>query len=326
MKRWMIAAGLLVSLAVQAEQSPYKAMVLKVQGKPTAHPMVNVNEPVITGQRWDQGWEIDLPPGSKLTVLLLEKGERLEIAGSGKVKVTAKGLDCGSCATTSLASTQHRLSLTGENHRQIGGITMRGASNTGSLVDNIEVAEQGKALLISCPASQGQPPELNYQYYYYFSQPNFNSTLQVVRQTDSSTLQTGSLKGIAQGSRWQWSLPIPQSEPRSTLGLRLSDAKGTEWLYTKAYVSTGEDQSSLASARSDLEGWATQEPESPEPWLVYATLLEEKGYLQEAQEKLARALQLQPKDPGLIQMQIRLLVDLGRYEQARELLKRQPPQ
>ena len=80
----------------------------------------------------------------------------------------------------------------------------------------------------------------------------------------------------------------------------------------------------LETARQDCLQWAEGEPKSYEPWLIYATLLEEKGRLEEASRILDKALQLEPAEPGLIQMKARLLMDLGRYGQAADLLKAHP--
>ncbi len=62
-----------------------------------------------------------------------------------------------------------------------------------------------------------------------------------------------------------------------------------------------------------------------QPWLLYAANLEEKGHLEEANSVVDKALLLLPGDEGLIRMKARLLMDLGRYRQASDLLKAYPP-
>ncbi len=73
------------------------------------------------------------------------------------------------------------------------------------------------------------------------------------------------------------------------------------------------------AAREQVRQWIEREPQSPEPWVYLASLLEEKGFLEEAVAGVNTALKLQPNDQGLIDMKARLLLDLGRYWQASQL-------
>ena len=328
MRKWLAVAALGLSWAGFAE-SPYKAMVLKVSGAPVGHPSEKQNERVVSGQKWAEPLVVDLPAGSIITVLVLSKGERLEITGPGKVKVDRSGLHLEGCSSRSLTSTQHKFAITGENHRQIGGFTVRGGApaSTSAQLDRIEVVGGGApALVVSKPAGEGSPPGLSFQFLDSYSGPDLNSEFTLVQtQGDRYTIKSEVVKGQKVDSRWEWKVRLPANQDSPLLGFSIAPLQGEgEWLYTKVYLATPQEELELETARKDCLQWAEGEPQSYEPWLIYATLLEEKGRLEEARRILDKALQLEPAEPGLIQMKARLLMDLGRYGQAADLLKAHP--
>jgi hypothetical protein len=303
-------------------------MVLKVSGSALAHPYPGLNEPVTAGQKWSDQAAIEVPAGSTITVLLLARGERQVIEGPGQVKVNATGLQLQGCTARSLASTPHKLAIRGENHRQIGGHTLRSnvLADRDCEIDRVEGTALG--VTVSRPAGSGAPPSLQFTFSSEYDGPNLDKSLsRVLLNSDRDPgMATVASQGQAVGSRWQWQVPYPKGvTPPATLGLTVRAAEGEpDWLYTKVYVPAAQELEALAEARKDYVDWAAAEPQSSEPWLVYATLLEEKGQLDEARQVLDKALQISPQDPGLAQMKARLLMDLGRYRQAAELLKKVP--
>ncbi|MBS2034504.1 hypothetical protein JST97_05940 [bacterium] len=313
--------GLLILSSLGWAQPARKlAMVLRVQGSAT-----NGSLPVVTGQLWAAGDSIQLAPESQVTVLLLNQGERQEISGQGSLDVAADGLKLhGGCRSRLLSSGQPRLALTGDNHRQIAGMVLRGAA---SVVENspfsrIEVLPQ--SIKLSRLAESGSPPPLRFVYLSRYSNPILGFDLQSVKMPTparpSDALFSPEIKATRQGELWVWESPWPLEGP-NVQALEVVEP-GTErrQLYTRIYRCSPQEQSELAAARARVTEWARQDPESIEPSVYLANLLEDKGQLEAALEALKPALALQLEDEGLVQMHARLLIDLGRYQDAAEVL------
>jgi len=320
MRRAVVALLMLAGLG-WAQPAKKFAMVLKVQGTVT-----NRSVPVLTGELWAPGDSIEMAPGSQVTVLLLNKGERQEISGKGSLEVASEGLKLhGGCAARVLSSTQLKMTLNGENHRQLGGMVLREKTSVveNSPLDQIEIEPGG--VKISRPAEAGSPPPLKFSYLSRYENPILKLDLKSVKipplakPTDS--LFTAEVKGQKQGNRWVWEAPWPSQGPPARALEVIETATQTRQLYTRIYQSNSQEQSELSDARKQVADWAQQEPATIGPWVYLANLLEEKGELEAALEALKPALTLQPKDEGLVQMHARLLIDLGRYADAAEVLK-----
>ena len=332
-----LAVGALLALlgSPLVGADPKVVMVLKVSG-----PVKMQNDksftPVITGQMWSEGSQIVIPKGSKVTVLLLNKGQRLEIEGAGSLKVSQTGLALNGCKSHPLESTGHTLALTGDNHRQIGGATVRGSrtQDISAILDGVEIVGGDEAgVKVSRPASDGPPPRLEFSYLSYFAQPGLSADLNHV-QLDTFTLDSGTVwastaEGRLVGKRWEWLVPWPAEPAPQNYALRLinpsdkSDKR--QVLYTRVRSTTAAEEAELNQARQEATEWAQREPRSIEPWVLYANLLEEKGRLQEALVAVNKGLAIQPRESGMVQMKARLLMDLGRYSQASSLLKASRP-
>ncbi|MFN8612768.1 MAG: tetratricopeptide repeat protein [Vulcanimicrobiota bacterium] len=323
MKR-VIAAVLMAGLA-WAQPGQKVAMVLKVEGK-----VLNQQGAVVTGQLWAPGDKIQLTQGSRVTVLMLNKGQRQEIGGLGSVEVAAGGLKLqGRCTARDLASTQLRLALTGDNHRQIGGMVLRGASKklANSVFDQIEVDAHG--LKISRPAQEGAPPKLQFCFLDQYYIPALNKDLKSMEMPPMENLPQPAfapqISGKAEGQRWTWEVPWPLEDPSRSYGLKVIPVENPTpkdpLLYTRVYHSSDQEQKDLAAAREQVKVWKKKEPGSQGPSVYLANLLDEKGQLQAALEALKPALSQNPHDSGLLQMRARLLMDLGRYAQAAQALK-----
>lgn len=345
MKKWLVGAGLAL-FCLNASAGPVrKAMVLSVSGPVVAHPSKSSDEKVITGQMWSEGCQVDLPAGSSVTVLLLTKGERLQVDGGGKFLVAADGLVLQGCKSTLLSSNQHKLALTGENHRQIGGMTVRSQKPSLDVwIDSVAVAPEG--ITVSMPAGSGQPPPLTFDFYYNFSPPNLSEDLQRVHGPEKGMNYAHPvIQGKTDGSRWTWTAPwnsVEDFPPVSGLSLVAADenklpldkrpdlremkAKDLglkiDVLYTRINRLTPDDWREIGEAKVAAENWAQTEPGSIQPWVVYANLLDEKGCLEEANQVLDKALAIEPNDEGLRQMKSRILMDLGRYGQAATILRK----
>jgi hypothetical protein len=334
MKRLSIAAGLALLLhQAGVAQTPGKvAMVLKISG-PVTQELAGIVDPVSTGQMWSQGSTIRVPAGSRLTVLLLQRGERLEIEGGGELKVNADGIKISGCKSRTLPSSQHKLALSGDNHRPIGGSTLRGdkLKDVSTSIDQVEVVGGDEpGIRLSQPALAGSPPKLKFTYFRYFSpislSPQFEIVQQAFQDTSGESVWSTSLTAQQKGQRWQWLLPWPIEPAPQTYGLLVVNPTGsdkTPQLYTRVYHATAQEEAELTQIGKDVEAWVQREPNNSEPWVFYANLLEEKGHLQEALEAVDRALALQPRDAGLTQMKARVLLDLGRYQRAVQLLRQQ---
>lgn len=304
----------LVGLAL-AEPMPKKiAMVLKAEG----------NSSALTGQMWAAGDRVNLPAGAKVTVLLLNKGERIEITGAGTVVVARGGLNLLEGARSKkLSTTQVSLALTGENHRQVGGMTVRNdklpppAPKYNLELDRVEVSEAG--VLVSRPAGSGAPPRLRFLYLDPEGMPNLTADFNALARSPvpEKSVFTTQVAGRAEGNRWFWQAPWPLEESPRSYSLRVFPVpSGPLQLWTRLYHPSVGETKALAAARQQVKKWVQREPASAEPWVYLANLLEEKGQLEEALKALDSALALQPGDKGLLEMKARLLMDLGRYLQA----------
>ena len=310
---------LVVSLG-WAQPAKKVAMVLKVRGSVT-----NQSVPVITGQFWAAGDSIELGQGSQVTVLLLNQGERQEISGKGSLEVAPDGLSLhGGCAAKVFASSQLKLALNGENHRQIAGMVLRSSAEAAqnSPLDQIEIEPGG--LKISSPAGAGNPPRLKFFFLKKYENPILNSDLQRVRMPamarPADTVSAPEVKGQKQGNRWVWEAAWPSEGPAPALEV-FDPASQKRQLYTRIHQTTALQRSQLTAVRKEVAKWAQQEPGTIGPSVYLANLLEEMGQLEAALEALKPALALQPKDQGLVQMRARLLLDLGRYGAAAAALK-----
>ncbi|MBT9585130.1 tetratricopeptide repeat protein [bacterium] len=328
-----LAVGALLALlgSPLVGADPKVVMVLKVSG-PVKMQNSKSFTPVMTGQMWSEGSKIVVPKGSKVTVLLLNKGQRLEIEGAGTLKVSQTGLAVEGCKSRPLESTGHTLALTGDNHRQIGGATVRGSKPTeiSAMLDGVEIVGGDEpGVKVSRPATAAPPPTLEFSYLNDYAQPGLSADLEHV-QLDTFMLDAGMVwkstaEGRLVGKRWEWLVPWPAEPAPQNYALRMTNpadkSDKRQVLYTRVRSTTAAEEAELNQAQREAAEWAQREPRSIEPWVLYANLLEEKGRLQEALEALDRGLAIQPRESGLIQMKARLLMDLGRYNQASSLLK-----
>lgn len=302
----------LLLLGVALSETPSKkiAMVLNVQGK----------SDILTGQLWSVNERIKVPAGIKVTVLLLNKGQRLELTGKGEVKVSADGLKLEGVQSTPLASSQTRLALNGENQRQIGGMVTRDQDNLtvwNSLLDRVEISPQEVSL--SRPAGRGTPPSLQFYYLLPEDMPTLGEDFKELANSGPPANSEFSTKvpGRRVGSRWQWQAPWPLEQAPKSYSLRVFELPSQKLrLWTRVYRAAEPELKELAAAREQVRQWSAREPGSPEPWIYLATLLEFKGRLDEALVALQSAHKMRPADPGLKTMKVRLLLDLGRYQQA----------
>ncbi len=305
--------ALLLAGVALAQPAPKKvAMVLKAEGSPE----------VLTGQMWSDGQSIDLPAGSRVTVLLLNKGERLELSGKGKVQVSTRGLSLKGVQSKSLASTQVRLALNGENQRQIGGMTLRRVASKpwDSSLDRVEVTPEG--LTLSRPDGKGAPPPLKFVYLDQETMPTLLSNFETVAESGrpAKSVFATQVSGHEVGGRWQWQAPWPLEDTPKAYSLRVFDPSSQKLsLWTRLYHASAQEETELAAARKQVAQWSQLEPKSPQPWVYLANLLEEKGFLEEALAATDSALSLRPGDPGVLNTKARLLLDLGRYSQASQL-------
>ena len=319
MRRTLVAIIMLAGLG-WAQPAKKVAMVLKVAGTVT-----HQSDPVVTGQLWAPGDSIKMAPGSQVTVLMLNKGERQEISGKGSLEVASEGLKLNGCTARTLSSTQLRLGLNGENHRQIGGLVLRDSASAviNSVLDQIEIASSG--LKISRPAEAGNPPGLQFRYFKLYENPIINPELTSVKVPPIGDpkvcIYAPEVRAQRQGDRWVWDVPWPLEGPPVHALEVLDTAANERRLYTRVYHANAKEQSELSAARKKVADWAKQEPGTIGPAVYMANLLEEKGQLEGALEALKPALALQPKDTGLVQMRARLLIDLGRYADAAAALK-----
>ncbi|MFN8610823.1 MAG: hypothetical protein U0931_24995 [Vulcanimicrobiota bacterium] len=319
MKR--IAAGVLLLAGLSWATPPRKlAMVLTVRGNVT-----NRSVPVLTGQLWSQGDSISLGPGSQVTVLLLNRGERQEISGKGALEVAEQGLTLrGACSARVLPSTQLKVSLNGENQRQCAGMVLRGAVPIANSAFD-RVLSEPEGLKLARAAAAGNPPRLTFKFLKQYDNPTLSLNLKSVKLPPPAkaedTLFATEIEGQAQGDRWVWEVAWPPSGPSARALEVLETSTQTRQLYTRIYQCSPEERLELAAAREQVSQWAQKEPGTIGPYVYLACLLEEKGDLESALEALQPGLAGQPKDEGLVQMRARLLTDLGRYGDAARALK-----
>lgn len=327
MKRTLVGLFILAGLG-WAQPAKKVAMVLQVEGKVASN-----SAPVMTGQLWSSGDRIELGAGSRVTVLMLNQGERQEITGQGSLEVLPTALKlAGKCASKVLSSTQLRLALNGDNHRQIGGMVFRDsvAEVKNSVLDRVEIAPEG--VQVSCPAGAGDPPQLKFYFLDHYAGPMFNANLQGLKLFEKTeplgAAFSTQVSAQKQADRWVWQVPWPLEDVPKSYALEAFPTQEPKelQLYTRVYHSSPQDLSELTSARQKVAAWASREPSSPGPSLYLASLLEEKGELQNALEALQPALALKPRDPGLAQMKARILLDLGHYADAAQTLKAVQPE
>lgn len=314
-----LVALVLAGVALAAPTPKKVAMVLKAEGLSN----------VLTGQMWSAGEIVELPQGSKVTVLLLNKGERLLLSGQGRVEVSSGGLTVKGAQSKKLSGTQMKLALTGENQRQIGGMTLRDQPppppppKYNSVLDEVEISEAGVG--VSRPAGTGEPPRLQFVYLDAQAMPGLSTDFEAIKKLEvpEKSVFTTQVAGRKRGQRWVWQAPWPLEDPPRSYSLRVFPvASGPMQLWTRLYHPGPEEIKQLAAAREQVKQWSGREPGSPEPWVYLANVLEEKGRLEEALEALKPALALRPKDKGLLEMKARLLMDLGRYLKAYQALPR----
>lgn len=324
MRKRLAALGLFFVLAAASEgQSAHRAMVLAVQGK-----VHSGNAQVLTGQLLDDPSQLSLPKDSWLTLLLLNKGQRLTIRGKGRLEVSAKGVEVRDGATLQVVdSNQQKLTLNGENHRNIGGAVTRDLEIGRTLlaataIDKVEVRE-GEGLVISQPAGSGAPPSLAFHYTIGYKLPELTEAGKAVCLLPSAEQRIWSpvIAGQRVGSRWQWKVAFPEEDYKS-MGLVVAP-EGEDrqpLLYTWVYQASPKEKDELRAMARNTRDWSQREPRSIEPLVLYASLLEDRGYLEQANQQLDRALVVKSAEPGLLQMKARVLTQLGRYAQAGKLL------
>lgn len=322
MKKPLVWLGLVLAMVGPlTAQSPRRAMVLKVDGPVLAGP-----QKVLTGQFLDLGSSLQLAAGSSLTLLMLNKGQRLEIKGQGSLQLNASGLELKGCSSRVLDSNQQKLSLTGENHRAIGGAVLRGPvpmTLTTTPFDKIEVLDGAKpAMLVSRPAGEGSPPSLRFGYTSPYTRPSLsNDGTATVGRPNSVEIEAASVPGEVAAGRWQWRIPWPASDQKSlSLTLKSLD-KDESLLYTFVYLTSPQEEKELHGMARAAQQWSVREPKNIQPFVLYASLLAERGRLEEARQQLDKALAIANKEAGLLQMKSNVLTELGRYSQAGALLK-----
>jgi len=306
-----------------------KAMVLRADGPQASLTQEGKKSPVVRGQMWNAGDRISLPAKSTLTIMLLSKGKRLQVEGPANVTLQNDGLDVKDGGKVrELKSVEHKLSLSGENHRQFGGMTVRNAQEVKAdpyrlRLDRVEFSSGAAPLVVvSSPPDSGRPPTLMFQFYDSFSRPNISADGRLAIQNfGDQAYAAREVAPVVKDGRWEYRVEVPGEEAARTLGLRVFNLENKELLYTRLYAPAQEDLDILEAARRNTEQWVELEPSSSDPWLVYACILEEKGQLTQALEALESALKYAPKDPGLLRLKTTLYLDLGRYSEALDLFK-----
>jgi len=322
MKKRFVWLGLALALIGSAQaESARRAMVLKVDG-----PVSAGNGKVLTGQFLDAGSSLQLPAGSSLTLLMLNKGQRLEIKGKGSLQLTASGVDLKGCSSRVLDSNQQKLSLTGENHRAIGGAVLRVPPIkllTSTPFDKIEVLDGTRpAMLLSRPAGEGVPPTLRFDYSTAYTRPRLvaNGKVELLRG-QSVQIESAQVSGEMSAGRWNWRIPWPATDQKS-LSLTVNPLDQDEpVLYTFVYLTSPQEEKELRSVARETQQWSAREPQSIQPFVLYASLLAERGRLEEARQQLDKALAISKNEPGLLEMKAHVLTELGRYQQAGALRK-----
>ncbi len=322
MLKRLVSLGLSLTLAGVLGATPVRrAMVLSVQGEVSSS-----NQPVLAGQLLDDSNLLVLKKDSKVTLLLLNKGQRLAVTGQGKLEVGSDGVRASDGArVTVVDSNQQKLALNGENHRTLGGITMRAVELASQdLVstpfDRVEVRE-GQGLVVSRPAGSGVPPSLDFSYAIPYRMPRLAADGKAVATLPSSDqkIWSATIAGQQVGSRWQWEIDWPKENQYKSMGLLVTEADERPLLYTWVYQTSPQDEAELRSLARGLEDWKVREPESLEPFVLYSTLLEDRGCLEQANQQLDRALTLKKSEPGLLDMKVRILTELGRYSEASQV-------
>lgn len=327
----LIALSLACSGALWA-RAPRQAMVLKVQGKHVFHSKEIYSEQASTGQMWTAGDELELKEGASIVLLELSKGRQLEITGPGTVRVTPGGLEVTRASTRELSKVAHKLTLTGENHRQIGGKTVRNAAQgvTSELRLSYDMLRvDGGQLELRVPRPFPRE-ELRFEFYEGY-QPwtllDDGTVLKPDQEFAPRPVEEVLARGSAASGELVWKVPLPKASSGKPWGLMVRDRSDDEspvLLYTRVAALSTSESKEIGQLKQETQAWAAREPQNAAPWLVYATFLEEKSQLREAAAAADRALKLRPKDRGLLQLKARLLADMGDYQGASRVLGSQP--
>lgn len=319
MKRFGISAmSMLLFTGLAWTQPASKAMVLESTGSAQLK-SGRIQEKVLSGQIWREGDTVVVEPGTRLTVLVLGKGERLTIAGPARVVIGARGVTVNGGLVKGKTVVQHKLALTGENHRQIGGNSLRSVQSADQLsakLDTVHISMDVRPVVtVSRKTSETPGKSVVFTLESEFVKPDLSVDLKsVVRGEARTTFASVPADAVIRDGLATYRATMPASDPGSMVALRVRDEQsGEELLYTRLYYPLPGDSKALAVARRDAEQWAKKEPNSPAPWLVLAQVLEEKGQLDQARDAVSKALVLRPADEGLLQMKARLEMDLGDY-------------
>ena len=268
--------------------------------------------------------EIEVPAQCSLTLLVLGKGSRVKISGPCKAKLHGQQIEAdGKGHVQDVAGTPHRLRLNGENHRQVGGQVLRIPleSKNANCAWHLGVTPfPGATLRIAGPATPSKPA-LKLSVYGEYTKPNVDFVLDAgFRQGLGKPLATPPLPvPVRENDSWVYSLELPSAWKGRSLGLLL-EQEGKPVLYSPLYAWSQADSERLQQCKQETLAWAKQEPQSIEPWVVYAVQAEELGQLQEAldsvQEAIGRAQKANTVEPGLYATAARLQFDLGQYKSA----------
>lgn len=320
MQKRLWAGVLTLCLSWGALAGPARqAMVLQSEGMASSRN----GEAVVTGQIWSQGERVKVPNKSTLVVLMLGKGKRMKVVGPAEIQVESGGLKV-SGKVEELGPVGARLALTGENHRQIGGMILRKGEESASKLptcafDRISVGPQ---ILVSGPAPGGATPaSLVVEFSSEFYEPGlFGSNLE--RVTPGAAFSVQVVSPELEASRVSYPVNWPNLPPGASFAMRvLSEDGSQELLYTRLRRPGVSEEQELKAMESETLSWAEQEPKSIAPWVVYANALEERALLSPALEAVERGLSLRPMDIGLLEQKCRLQLDFGNYEEAMKTLK-----
>jgi hypothetical protein len=319
MLKRLVGFGLFLALISVLPAAPTRrAMVLAVQGE-----VLSGSQPIRSGQLLDDSSLLDLKHNATVTLILLNKGQRVAVEGEGQLRFSTEGLAPSAGARVRvLDSNQQKVTLNGENHRSVGGLITRdvevGRTPLDSTVfDSVEVLE-GHGVLVSRPAGQGPPPALCFHFLASYTLPDLtkDGKAACLLHLKEKAIWSPVIQGHRIESRWVWEAVWPKLDYQS-MGLVVTEEEEFEpLLYTWLYRAGSQEQSQLLSLAREVESWRAREPESIEPLVLYASLLEDRRYLEAANQQLDKALALKNKEPGLLEMKARVLTELGRYSEA----------
>lgn len=317
----LIPAVLAVTFVAYAAQT---ALVLRVGGDVKAN-----GKPVIAGQMWGSGDKITLAKGAQIIWLNLAPGERMGITGPAELEVTDTGVTVRKGRAKKLSTIHTRFSLEGENTRRIGGSVVRDTKPPeprNSRFDKIEVDQTTQQLEVSCPANANESaaPVLYLNFYSAFSGLDIDKKsgglIHLAGTTEPQPIAAREVQPERAGDRWVYRTRLPQSEGAESFGLRVVTADREELLYTRVRSLSVTERTQVEQWAKETQIWSSQQPKSAEPWLAYASLLDDKSLVQQAREAAARAYRLEPKNPGVRVLYTRVLMDSGRCGDAKKLL------